>query len=223
MNKYISMTNEQKQKENSIPIPKRYLDRYEQLDVQVDGLEDYKDFKCKCCSKTILMPVDTVQLYILDEHYKRNHMAPVTDSLYLGCFSIASNKHELDYFKITDIINTARELKNVFPKDYNYYNLQLDDTIYQNLFLHLDTISDYINMLIINGCKVYVHCFAGVSRSTSIIIAYLIKYKHMTYDDALNHISKLRFVKPNSRFAQDLKIFSDKYEKLREDSSIKIN
>lgn len=51
----------------------------------------------------------------------------------------------------------------------------------------------------------------GISRSASIIILYLMKYKKMTYEDALQCVRKVRkHVKPNPRFEDDLiEIYKD--------------
>ena len=56
-----------------------------------------------------------------------------------------------------------------------------------------------------------VHCMAGISRSTTLLIAYLIRYRGMTSDDALNHVRNRRsIVNPNPGFWNQLK----QYEKI---------
>jgi atypical dual specificity phosphatase len=75
----------------------------------------------------------------------------------------------------------------------------------------LDKIISLIHVLIIEGKNVFVHCGAGVSRSVSVVIAYLIKYNNMKYDQAFNLIKSIRwFIKPNSGFVEQLK----QYEQL---------
>ena len=49
-----------------------------------------------------------------------------------------------------------------------------------------------------NQHSVFVHCAAGISRSTSFIMAYLMKHEGMTLLDAFLHIRKRRtFACPN--------------------------
>ncbi|KAK7045823.1 hypothetical protein VNI00_007233 [Paramarasmius palmivorus] len=52
-----------------------------------------------------------------------------------------------------------------------------------------------------SGESVLIHCQQGISRSTAILIAYLIRYHHQSYDSALAMIKKKRAcVKPNEGF-----------------------
>jgi protein-tyrosine phosphatase len=48
----------------------------------------------------------------------------------------------------------------------------------------LEQAADFIN-LSMSLTNVLVHCMAGVSRSVSFVIAYLMKYRKMTFEDAL--------------------------------------
>lgn len=56
-----------------------------------------------------------------------------------------------------------------------------------------------------NNRKVFVHCAAGVSRSASFVIAYLMKSKLMPYLDAYALVKcKRPIIKPNSGFVKQL-------------------
>ena len=52
--------------------------------------------------------------------------------------------------------------------------------------------------------KVLVHCWAGVSRSASVVTAYLIKSQNMTFFDAIEKIREKRKVWPNDGFKRQL-------------------
>lgn len=50
-----------------------------------------------------------------------------------------------------------------------------------------------------------VHCAAGVSRSASFVIAYLMKKRDMLYPDALRYVKERRkVISPNSGFKKQL-------------------
>jgi atypical dual specificity phosphatase len=54
--------------------------------------------------------------------------------------------------------------------------------------------------------NVMVHCLAGVSRSVSLVIAYLIKHCGKSYSEAYSLLkSKRRVIQPNSGFVAQLK------------------
>jgi protein-tyrosine phosphatase len=102
-------------------------------------------------------------------------MSLVTEQLYIGNISNATNKKWLEYHKITHIVNTAVELNNYFPKNYTYLNLFLEDNPYQSLYKVFEKSYIFIQNAILNGGIVLVHCYAGISRSSSIVIYYLMK------------------------------------------------
>lgn len=62
----------------------------------------------------------------------------------------------------------------------------------------------YLNYEINHGRTVYIHCYAGISRSVSLVIFHLMKRHRMTYQDALNHIKGRRYVQPNDYFEAQL-------------------
>ena len=56
--------------------------------------------------------------------------------------------------------------------------------------------------------RVLVHCRAGVSRSATLVIAYLMKRHGMSLDDALAHVrAKRPRIAPNEGFIQQLRAF----------------
>mmetsp|Transcript_33864 Transcript_33864/g.82087 ORF Transcript_33864/g.82087 Transcript_33864/m.82087 type:complete len:98 (-) Transcript_33864:247-540(-) len=54
-----------------------------------------------------------------------------------------------------------------------------------------------------NGKRVLVHCQAGISRSSTIIIAYLMSREGMSYEVARSHVATCRpMIRPNWGFAK---------------------
>lgn len=84
--------------------------------------------------------------------------------------------------------------------------LPLEDEVSTNILPYLDTAVDRIQEAITKrNCHVLVHCIAGVSRSATVVIAYLMKYKRMDLRTAFNYCFNLRpVVRPNNGFMQQL-------------------
>jgi len=56
--------------------------------------------------------------------------------------------------------------------------------------------------------NIIVHCLAGVSRSVSLVIAYFIKHKRLSFAETYDLIkSRRRVIHPNDGFVKQLKKF----------------
>jgi len=60
-----------------------------------------------------------------------------------------------------------------FPDSFEYLCLDVMDVPSENLAKHFLVAALFIKNVLKEGGKVFVHCWAGVSRSTSCICAYL--------------------------------------------------
>ena len=111
---------------------------------------------------------------------------------------------------ITHIVISAKYLGKYFPDKFQYLELPLDDHPDQDLISHLKPAINFIK----NGKIVFVHCAAGISRSASIVIAYLMTTKKWKYDDAYNFVkSKRSVIDPNFGFVKQLKKLDEQIQK----------
>lgn len=137
-------------------------------------------------------------------------MSLIKDGIYIGNWRDAQNRAFLVNHKITHILCSASELRPVFKKEYDYLHLNAQDTIYYNIFKHFDTASNYIKDCVESGGKILVHCFAGISRSSSFVLAYLIKHESLKLDQAIQLCrSKRSIVNPNPSFMTQLRRWED--------------
>lgn len=85
----------------------------------------------------------------------------------------------------------------------------LRDTEDENLLDYLDACLDFIDRGRKEGA-ILVHCFAGVSRSAAVIIAYLMRTEQKSQEDALESLRQCcEFVCPNDGFLEQLKLFEE--------------
>jgi len=60
----------------------------------------------------------------------------------------------------------------------------------QNLFSHFSSSIDFIHSAGKQGGNILVHCYAGISRSTTMVIAYLMQTKGMNFTTAFRFVKK---------------------------------
>ena len=129
----------------------------------------------------------------------------ITDKIYLGDIDGA---REVDYLKkqgIKYIINLAGTM---FSPEYEEglftrKMIEIMDFPKENIFQYFKECIDFIE----KADKIYIHCMAGVSRSASIVIAYIMWKEHKNYNEAFAFVKKYRFIYPNFGFVYQLKYF----------------
>ncbi|GFR57679.1 dual specificity protein phosphatase 18 [Elysia marginata] len=77
----------------------------------------------------------------------------------------------------------------------------LRDSDDQSLLSYLDDLVDFVSKAVSVGGKVVVHCMAGVSRSASVVLAYLVRERAMSLREAHDHVIACRpVIRPNMGF-----------------------
>jgi len=125
----------------------------------------------------------------------------ITDKIYLSNELGAQDFKMLKDRNVTHILVAGNFLQQKFPGHFKYLQLPINDAASQDLSLYFEEAIKFID----EAEKVLVHCYAGVSRSSSMVIAYLMyKYK-WTYTEAYTHVKKKRTViNPNKGFVSQL-------------------
>lgn len=124
----------------------------------------------------------------------------IPNKLYLGSILAATDEYIIKDLGITAILNcgTDKLFQNV-PKDVFYLCLNMEDSIDQDLYI------DEALSFIEQNKNVLVHCKAGISRSSSIVIAFIMKQKKMKFERAFEFVKNCRnCIAPNLGFIQQL-------------------
>jgi len=134
--------------------------------------------------------------------------------LYIGNERDAANRERLDALGITHVLNVTSKLPCHFKgQGIEYCQLQASDSGYQNLKQYFAPAAKFIEEARSNGGKVLVHCQAGVSRSPTITVAYIMRRTQMGMADAYKYVKHLRsIVSPNFNFLGQLLEFEKALE-----------
>jgi protein-tyrosine phosphatase len=127
----------------------------------------------------------------------------VIDNIYLGSAFNAVDYTWLKLNKIDIIVNVAPGISNFYPDEFQYYNINVEDLNNASMMPHFEA---FYRLLEQNPTKrVFVHCFAGKSRSASLVLYYLVKKYRWTVEHAINFLKKQRdTININCTFIEEL-------------------
>mmetsp|Transcript_6129 Transcript_6129/g.14768 ORF Transcript_6129/g.14768 Transcript_6129/m.14768 type:complete len:360 (+) Transcript_6129:309-1388(+) len=133
----------------------------------------------------------------------------IEDFLYLGSEDDAKQQEHLRRLGITHILNVSSDVKNYFPQQYTYHRINLPDEPGSNLSEHFQMAFKFLKTSDLDTSKrVLVHCHQGVSRSSTIVLAYFMHSKHWTLKDAYEFTKANRpQIRPNPGFWRQLEAF----------------
>merc|ERR1712213_159886 len=136
-----------------------------------------------------------------------NHPATqVLPHLYLGNMRDASDMASLSRLNIRYVLNvTAKQPSYHLPPGFHYKHLEAADNGLQNLRQFFEEAFSFIDEAKKAGAGVLVHCQAGISRSPTIAVAYLMKHYPMAMADAYKFVkTKRSIISPNLNFMGQL-------------------
>ncbi|CAL1573811.1 unnamed protein product [Knipowitschia caucasica] len=133
-------------------------------------------------------------------------ISPILPFLYLGNERDAQDLDLLLRLNIGFVVNITTHLPLYHQKSgLRYKRLPATDNSKQNLRQYFEEVFEFIEEAYQSGQGVLVHCQAGVSRSATVVIAYLMKHTLMTMTDAYKYVRSRRpVVSPNLNFMGQL-------------------
>jgi protein-tyrosine phosphatase len=156
----------------------------------------------------------------------------IIPNLWLGNKEAAKDLKFLTKNKIGLVVNCSKEqdIKNFFEnrKDINiqYIRIPVDDSLQKkdfaimtnNLYIVVPIIENFLK----NNIPVFVHCFAGMQRSATVVASYLLYKFHIPLYQAIYYIQKKRNIAftPQINFIDSLLLYY--YDLLKKRKSNKI-
>ncbi|XP_078062237.1 dual specificity protein phosphatase 14-like [Mustelus asterias] len=132
-------------------------------------------------------------------------IAQITPSLFLSSGNVAANRHLVYTRGITCIVNATTEIASPRWADMEYLKVPLPDLPHAPLSLYFDTVADKIQQVARRNGRTLVHCVAGVSRSSTLCIAYLMRHHKQSLREAHDWVKARRpVIRPNYGFWRQL-------------------
>ncbi|KAG5500340.1 hypothetical protein JKF63_03432 [Porcisia hertigi] len=179
---------------------------------------------CRPSSKRIMLKVDNRPRFVTQIEEQRwfetlpwlqvelNKIYPdkVLDYLFLGSLRTAQTLtvyHDLD---IGYVLTVGRDLEAVIEPWMRQLVLPVDDFPEQAMKPVFEDAFSFIDEARSHRKGVLIHCFAGLSRSVTIAVAYLMHLKGITRDEALALVRLARpAARPNEGFLRELSVYED--------------
>lgn len=132
----------------------------------------------------------------------------VYPNIFIGNLACIYNPDILDSHGIKNIVTAVTGITPPYPDKYNYLNLNLIDSYQEEIIDKFSESNEFIENSIKNNEKILVHCICGVSRSSTLVMAYLLSKKVGTVDEIKNLLrDKRSIVNPIENFVDQLELY----------------
>ncbi|CAK8682009.1 unnamed protein product [Clavelina lepadiformis] len=138
-----------------------------------------------------------------------NGMNKILPGLFVGNFRDAKDEEQLEQNNITHILSIHDNARPLLA-DKKYLCIYASDTPGQDLMPYFRQCAMFIHEARTGGGSVLVHCLAGVSRSVTVTVAYIMTVTGHTWRDTLNAVRQSRTVaNPNYGFQTQLQKYEE--------------
>ncbi|KAK3093278.1 hypothetical protein FSP39_013599 [Pinctada imbricata] len=174
------------------------------------GLEEFRNQHGDLCNSDIktqeCRPLYSPTTPIIEPQIENAVASQILPFLYLGNERDAMNLQRLKELDITYVLNTTSHIPKYFENQgITYKRIPASDSGCQNLKQYFEEAISFIDEARQKGANVLIHCHAGVSRSATITIAYLLKHTKMSMMDAYRFVKGKRvIISPNFNFMGQL-------------------
>ncbi|XP_076183552.1 dual specificity protein phosphatase MPK-4 [Ptiloglossa arizonensis] len=138
----------------------------------------------------------------------------IIPGLFLGNLTAATDiewlkEAKINYILTVDSCPLPRKIQELLPNLTIKY-IQVTDMPREDLLTHFGDSYEFIDHALESNDRILVHCYFGVSRSVTLVIAYLMKKYGKRFSDTFQIVKeKRRFVGPNAGFIAQLKLYEE--------------
>jgi protein-tyrosine phosphatase len=132
--------------------------------------------------------------------------------LLLGNEAASKDSSRLASERVTHILNATSTLPNHFENTgmIQYLRIPVEDSLAADLGSHLDKAVDWMAAVLSDPFApgaVLVHCQQGISRSATLVIAFLMRERGMPLASAVRFVHQRRWIRPNEAFIKQLGVY----------------
>lgn len=131
----------------------------------------------------------------------------VWTNIFIGNVAIAQNRAALQRLGITHVLNAAHSKQGsigdqeFYGNSCVYYGIPAEDSSEFDLSVYFKPAAEFIHKALKKkDSKVLVHCIMGMSRSSTLVLAYLMLYQRLRLRAAIQKIIQNRAIYPNRNF-----------------------
>ncbi|KAJ2933914.1 hypothetical protein H1R20_g3153, partial [Candolleomyces eurysporus] len=136
-------------------------------------------------------------------------MNEVIPGLWIGDLRSALDTQSLKANQIQSVLSAMRGVVRVH-ETFIRHQVALDDVQDADVLAHFEACNQFIGAQLSKGRGVLVHCLAGISRSATVVAAYLMYSKKLSPTEAVDLIRLARpFVSPNPGFLNQLEVYHE--------------
>lgn len=151
--------------------------------------------------------------------YPNGPLLVIPPSIYL--YSEPSLNEILNFDLIINVAEEVPSLQYRIPPEFygkiEYYHVEWSH--HSKIVKDLNKLTDLMHKAALQNKKILIHCQCGVSRSASLMVAYIMRYCNMNLNDAYNKLKSIaKDISPNMGLIFQLMEWSEKLSIIKDDN-----